>query len=798
MRITEQLKLFAQEGFKFSVVFRSRDYIKTCIVPVSQLDAISEDFYSYYTDLYSFAIPETLKIIEIPTKDLRRYTDKIVPLVYDVDLDIDPEIKRKIKEILNEHPNDEMFKRGLYSYKTLRAREIDKEIFWGEGLLMFSNTTTNFHALIPALYVLYDVWFSEQTLPIFYHEHRGWTEKILSKFPEYHTDPYNLWTKTYKVELIDLEGEIDYDAVRYFTDKVFNSQQNRPARNLAKLHDILPELVEMFKKKSYPYTETFGGEHHSLILHLAGELALSGWSLEEALEIYEKYFRPHDNPQDYRERIYNIKRTFQKVANGEPVQALRHLNWKWALVSRNQEQPRFLPTAQEILQKGFKKVYYPTDEGIKVIYTKNNRRKIDKEHTLSWRWHLRILKFQDQFVEYRIFNATESYTVKSPIPNTTQNIKEFENTISHLPLTQREVKILKEILQNAVAFRELWGAPTENQYNENTITASTQTGFLNAMRLWRSNPAYRLGISIAIAKYQNPDLINPIMWVYGETGVGKSYTLSHIADAFGVLVHQNATYNALETYASELNGKPLIIEDLAPFLKDPEGIKNLIFSGHFGRGKARRTNIAGSTLIYTRPISASIFLASEISPQTFLGEGETGVYRRILAYRLDPGRVEIIQGLYPDAKGWALLLSEIIPNDEDWENIPYRERHFRQLLPYVRAIYRVLNGLAGTNFNPDDEFKEAVLGETVKKELIPAKIRKWITAEFLKKHSSRLITVSSSSGEKVVLPKVFLDDMSREISVDTETILRITQWEEITVGIKNRTIKGYDVSDWVG
>jgi len=784
-----------------AIAFRSVDYRRVCIVSIESVGELTDDFHKEFPDMYSFAIPWTGyrdKVI-IPTTEFNRYLNKIRPLFYDIDIDIPPDIKNRIREYLQQNPQDEEFRRGLLDYKRGQIKAILprlSQLTRESGIIpVFSNTTTFFHILIPARgYIEYRVWLVPEAWGVFQTEWKGWADRVISLIPNTHTDPYHIHTKTFRTELIDPTANIDPEAIRYFTEKLQIHPTSKENKNIARFHDILPVLVEYFKTRTYPYTETFGGEHHSLIKHLAGELALSGWTLDEALEIYRHYFQPYDNPRDYNERIYNIKRTFQRVANKEPVQALRHVNWAWCLASDGHTERITIPTAKEIRERGATKVYYPTPKGVAVRYVRKGKNKIDKDRLLSWRWNISIIKFQDQFIEYKLYNPVEAYTVKSPIPNTQQNIREFEHSIAHIPLTRREISKLKDILNNAVVFKEVWKAPTENKYNETTATTTTNTGLVDAIRLWRTNQAYRLGISISIAKYQNPHIPNPILWVYGMTGVGKSYTLSAIARAFGVRVFQNATYSALETFAGTLKNEPLIIEDLTPFIDHTEEIRDLIFTGHLGLGRARRTNIAGSSVIYSHSISSSILLASEIPPQAFFTQGTVGVFRRILTYRLTQVPIlDISQG-----EGWATLLNKIEPNPIDYQDIPYKQHHIKALIPYLRAIYRVLNEMAGTDFNADLEIKQATeTAEQKTREIIHDKIRKWVISEFLKRGANRVIQLEDMNGERVVMPTVFIHDMSREIGIDPDTILEITKWRRDQVKIKGKLIEVFDVSDWI-
>ncbi|MEM0472627.1 MAG: hypothetical protein QXX84_07005 [Sulfolobales archaeon] len=756
----------------YYTVLQSGDYKKIYLVRIDEKDIdVPSEFimgFPYLVKLsgYSTGVYEKHKI----WADIQN-APKIL-LYYVIDLDYKSEIKRKIKENLSNIEEE------LYHFKVFRAKEIVQRLE-NTGIpaerIKFANGKTSFHILIKPTK---PIPFNEITYPIIEYEQSQY-ESIIKSIVEdlsFEIDPWKLNKATYREEL-DITIQINPDHLaKIFQEYLETSELEE--KDPAKLQNILPQMIEEFRNNpNHEGVAIFGGQHHSFILLLAGELAKSGFSLEEAISIYEQHFAPYDNPKDYRERLAIIRHTYNRYGNRQPILSWRNLRPEWKL-SRAQKIEIGL-SATEILARGVKSFIYPYKgkmvEKRVIKNTIKGKPYLTYTHReISFPYIVEPIKFENDKIHFILYNQNEYYTIVSPFPSTSENIKGFEQSISHLPLTRHQTKSLRVIIENFIAFRDYWGKRIEvrNIFNEREGLQENDTGYCNVFDLWKNSKAFRLAISLAIAKYQNPELPNPVLWLWGDTGTGKSRTLSQIAQAFAEKPLLNATYNALETYASTLHNKPLIIDDLAVFRDKIRDIFDLVFTAHAGIGKARRAAVAGSQRIDVRGLSASVFMASEIEPQTLLQlkQGEIGVLRRVFLLQMEP--VEYPSDL-TDGKGWALFLKKITPTDEDQKILKryqIKEWHARAFLPYIVAIYRVFNELFDTDFDPYAEFCEITQHL---QSLISLSIQKSI-GDFVKsqllENTKDFFLIHDPIENKLVLPEIALSLLAPKVGISAKTL----------------------------
>ena len=790
-------------------ILQKEDYKTLCIVDVEKARQNPEEVkrlyseyemvYPYYVDLSYEGVFNKAEVWE----DIKNAKKLLWGFVFDVDYI--PELKKKFKENLHELQDH------LTHFKVLRAKEILKELQKHDiapERIIFTNGKTSFHIIIKPLKPLPLNAYTKSIVDYEYKQLFNLVANILAKYPYYTLDVWGE-NKATHLDILNLEYPIDHDLIGYLFYNYIDVENSEKEKDVSKLERIIPQMVEVFKNGDHEGVGIFGGQHHSFIVLLAGELAISGFTLEEALDIYDRYFAPHDNPRDYKERIAVIRHTYKRKENGEPVASWRMYKPEWKLSRPKNNTPRVKLSPDDFLRRGVKSYVYP-DKGKmweQRLDVKGNNPKTGKKHyrittrELKFPYVVEPIAFTDDKIRFCLYNENEYYTIIAPYPSTQMNIKDFENAISHLPLTKRQVRTLKMIIESFVAFKDVWQAKIEvkNIYNEKEGLRELNTGLCDVADLWKTNKLYRLTLTLSIAKFQNPDLPNAVVWVWGETGAGKTRTLTQIAHAFGEDVLLNATYNALETYASTIQHKPVVIEDLAVYRERLRDVFNLIFTAYSGVGKARRTNVAGSTRIYTNRISASFFLASEINPTVYLtlNSAEVGILRRVFILHL-PQKLQFPS--LTDGKGWATMLAKIQPTPEDYavlDNYHIHEWHARTYLPYVVAVYRVFNEMFNTDFDPLSEYAEMtmhledVLEKTVKKSLV-----QWVKQQLFGNPKQKYVITNPFDGS-IVIPDMLLDIISPLFNVDENKMrFYFQKWGLPTKSVEIPTAKGFFVEGW--
>ncbi len=206
-------KLSHAEGF--SLVFRSRSRTRIEIIPVQEVENLDGQFHVEFPEIYSFLVKYD-KRIKTTTDRLPDYTKHgIVPVFYDIDIDLPKEDKDKIKQTLQETTTHTL-RGGLYQYKLSHAKLV-KENFPGINML-FANTTTFFHVLIPTPYVKHLALLNSISLNVFYKEWEAWATKILKILPDCHTDKYHIFTKAVRNEILNPDERLDNELLRNFSD----------------------------------------------------------------------------------------------------------------------------------------------------------------------------------------------------------------------------------------------------------------------------------------------------------------------------------------------------------------------------------------------------------------------------------------------------------------------------------------------------------------------------------------------------------------------------------------------------
>jgi len=805
------LEAFEREFQGYGVVFRHKDRTRLKIYPVDKIPPDPSE-YEEWTEMYPFLIEYDDQPKVIIPGELRQFLTKIIPLVYDIDIDLDPNLKKNIKDYLQDNPQDSDFQEGLKTYKLLKAKEI-REAFPDVEIMAFSDTTTFFHLLIPTPYLSYKIPLTPETFPVFIQEHRGWVSHIRKYFPDYHPEEIRetfLHTKTFRIKILDLEESINFKALQYFYEKV--SIQTTGIKDTEKFHELLPIWREMFQYGTFPdaVVQVFGGRHNSFILLLAGELAKSGWTEDEAIKIYKENFEPIDNPADVRTRIANIRQTYEKYRQNKSILGLGDIISRWKLRRPPQRKDRGerLEIFEILTEHGENDYYYVSEDTTYRAKFKKETQE-NKERWITYgdrpviKYAFKPIQIIDGYITFKLYNSTEHYTIdKAPIPNTKENKREFQARISHIPLSESEIKALEKIINQVVKVPEVWGISQENSYNEKTAISDTDLGMVDAVNLWRSNPAYRLIIGFALAKYQNPQLPNIAIWLYGMTGAGKSRTLRFIGKAFGVKSIGNATYNYLETYATHNKYKPILIDDATYFRDNPQTLVDVIFSTHSGVGKGRRTSNPLSPHIAKGEISSILTIASENDPYSFFGTVKNmpfGLYRRILPIRLTP--VSFPRGLddnWERRKGWGIYLGKISPIGDPTDDNLELEYEIREYVPYLKGIYKVMNELAGTKYDPLKEIREIIARkqkittQTIEDELYAMTIRE-ITG--YPRRSKFLLIID----ERKYYPTAFMKHIAKEVGSDLDTISEITAriWTLKIIRIAGSPIEVYDITDWL-
>lgn len=782
------------------IILQSSDYKTLYLLDWHRREEANlEEFrmvYPYLVDLPYEGIYNKAEIWE----DIKNAKKMLLTFIFDIDYI--PETKKKLKE------NYDEIKEHLIHFKIMRGREILKELEkYGISpeRITFRKGKTSFHLSIRPLKPLP---LNTYTKDIVMHEYSQLftiVQGVISKYSYYVLEPWIESKATY-VDEINLDEPIDHNAIAYLFYKYFDDYGQK---DVAKLERIIPQMVEVFQSGDHEGVAIFGGRHHSFIVLLAGELAISGFTLEEAIDIYDRYFAPFDNPRDYKERIAVIRHTYKRKENGEPIASWRMYRPEWRLTKPKEIINKINLKPEDFLTRGVKSYVFSHKEKmweLRLNTIKKNSKTGKKYYKITKRelkfpYIVEPIAFQDNKIKFVLYNDKEYYTILAPFPSTQANIKEFDNVISHLPLTKHQVRTLRMIVESFVAFRDLWESKVEirNIYNEKEGLRELNTGLSDLRDLWMTNKLYRLSIALSLAKFQNPNLPNAVVWVWGETGAGKTRTLTKIAHAFGEEILLNATYNALETYASVVQNKPIVIEDLAVYRERLKDIFNLIFTAHSGIGKARRTNIAGSDVIYTKYISASFFLASEINPTVYLtlNSGEVGILRRVFILHLS----EKIQ--FPnltDGKGWAVMLSKIQPTSEDYaslEKYNIHEWHARAYLPYISAIYRVFNEMFGTNFDPIEEFSEMTHHlENVLEKTILNSFKKWLKDQMFISQKQRYI-IYDPYEKTIVVPDMVLDLIAPLFNIDEEKLrYYLKLWGCQVCSIEIPSMKGLVVDGW--
>lgn len=701
--VAEKHKEDIEKGWRF--ILRSNDYKEILVftplaeIAVQDMEYIRAKWTNAGVFPYLVYAPEIENFREMPTTEYKEFLTNrpIFIIFFPFDLDLSKELRDKIKEKGFDPEYYSHFQLHLINLLKLRLQD---EHYFTQGKtfthLLIYRPQKHYSITLPLLDYIYEQYLIkiQKELPDWVHLDKWGTNYLHTKT----THPFYFVDFSYDKQIAtDIASEIGF---------LYSNQEEKDPYKLAR---ILPEMIKVFQEGNHEGEQIYGGPHNSFVILLAGELALAGYTEQEAIEIYENYFQPYDNPRDVRSRIATIRLTFQKYQRGEIIKAWRHLRPEWKL-SRQKTQKPIAPSKDVMEQWGIKAYYELKNDEIIVHYLdskgKGKGKKIMRK-SLHWKWLMFPEKLETNKITFILKkkDGGEIYRITTPIPNTHNSKKEFETILSNYPLTPRDVKQIAKIIESIIALKEYYAFPQESQFNLENTKGDTDTGYENFEYEWKNNKAFRLGFTIALAKYQNPDLSNINFWIYGPTGVGKSYTLRALQQAFAGIQASIDTFNTLETMASISQGRTITIDDVAYYSNSPETIKNLIFAVWHGFGKGRRTSVAGSTMIYKNQLSATVFYAYENHPEMLFSKKEIGTLRRMLIYHFQE---KITPNPNPaPGIGYALYFGKVEPAPIT-NDVYIPEYEIRQYYPYVVALYQIFNVLFQTDFRPDVEFQELV------------------------------------------------------------------------------------------
>lgn len=720
-------------------VYQSRDY-RRVLITMQESGQLPDEIRDEFPFIYPFLVETDLEG-EYPKQDIwqeiknsKRYA---WALVYDIDFLKDIKAQIKEKELSNDEPSWALNVFRVYNAYQL-LNKLKAVITDTDVAIEFAYSKTNFHILIlleePIPYV-------PETIEIFKQEYLHFQQIIQKALPYYYElDPYNDAKFTYHtwIEFPDNpEIFLSYkEDLTYIYSTYLTMPDNNEHKDPYKLQKILPEMVETFQKGDHEGVSLIGGRHNSFVFLLAGELALSGFSLAEALSIYEKYFQPLDNPKDVYNRKQVIKATYERKERGEPILAWRHFRREWRLTRPYKIWKA--PENEEFRRRGVKSFVYPTPEGM-MEYRYIDKEKKKKKRALNFPYLVFFNELRDGDITFTVQNEKESYVITIANPNSPDRVKDFLNDPQLAKFSARELRTLLYIVKNYVEWRHWWneneGIPVMTTDNLRNSTVK-RTGWNVVKALWSHNKLYRVSIALALARYQN-DIPNPILRISGRSGVGKSRTLSFLANAFDTpFSNAIATFNAIETQLTNANRKPVIYDELGTAGLESSIVNNLIHTVHFGKGKSRRGSSSKDGNTYQKPIKATLFLAGEfdIDIHHYASKGTAGALRKSFIFKVKEQLVFPEMPAY--GSGWATLLKPIPPVSTQPQT---HQGYAFTIYPYFAGIYEFFNRLFNTNFNPQEEFSYISdhLLNFVRYSTY-AKLKQWILKEYHKERGSLL------------------------------------------------------------
>lgn len=133
------------------------------------------------------------------------------------------------------------------------------------------------------------------------------------------------------------ENTKKYVQIVYTSDKVLSLEQLELIEKLVNSKEDR-ELEQKFKQIASTSKESFEnalfdsikeiyveGQRDFLTMCIAGVFAKCGYSVDDAIEFYERYLKEKDDSKDYKSRIATIKHTFKKHEQGREIKAFSGL-----------------------------------------------------------------------------------------------------------------------------------------------------------------------------------------------------------------------------------------------------------------------------------------------------------------------------------------------------------------------------------------------------------------------------------------------------------------------------------------
>lgn len=387
------------------------------------------------------------------------------------------------------------------------------------------------------------------------------------------------------VEIVyESDSTIPLSTIEHLTQIYHRALYKTEARDLASTIEKQTFAVKLATACQKAFHE---GQRQFITIYYAGALALAGYTEEEAIQHYEQYLEPLDDPKEKRMRIAGIKHTYKRFANKQPILGLKGLEKLGVSIEEATSTSDFVIIGDYVhARKGEKLV--PIGPAVKIT-----AHLIDKEAN--------TFKYE---VSYNGLKRTDLNLTKDDIRSFTKEFI-FDSRLYEQYLYS-QTQWAKKLGSKLVIKRTGWFDDRLVFFNDENEDLYFEVSPEIANRFVTISPDKQLELIKGALKEGNElaivyivsfssILLHKLMLpgytlvITGPRGVGKT-TLAKLGinlfyDARKKFT-MDATPTAIERLAYTLTDLPLLLDELA-LIKDQDEFEKLVFKLEGGSTKAR-------------------------------------------------------------------------------------------------------------------------------------------------------------------------------------------------------------------